>query len=175
MLFRSKNAITYKETFKLIKENKLWIGVMPMGRDMLFDVPDRHAEKMASEGKANSSYKIVDGVIKGRSPSIWFTNMDNKKRHEEITLFRRYKENPALYPKYDNYDAIEVSKVADIPEDYDGVMGVPITFLDKYNPKQFEILGMDDHRIALPNWRGRGPDLNGNPIYRRIIIQRKKS
>ena len=88
-----------------------------------------------------------------------------------MILFRKY--NPKDYPKYDNYDAIEVSKVVDIPCDYAGVMGVPITFLDKYNPSQFEILGMDDHRIHYPKWRGRGPSLNGKNRYRRIIIRNK--
>ena len=79
-----------------------------------------------------------------------------------------------MFPRYDNYDAIEVSKVAEIPVDYDGCMGVPITFLDKYNPKQFEILGLDDHRLIYPAWRGRGPDLDGQSVYRRIIIRKRK-
>ncbi|MDR0562248.1 MAG: adenine-specific methyltransferase EcoRI family protein, partial [Spirochaetaceae bacterium] len=77
------------------------------------------------------------------------------------------------FPKYDNYDAINVDKTIEIPMDYDGVMGVPISFLDKYNPKQFEILGLDDHRLIYPEWRGRGPDLNGKCVYRRIIIKRR--
>ena len=77
------------------------------------------------------------------------------------------------YDRYDNYDAIEVPFTDAIPSDYDGVMGVPISFLDKYCPEQFEILGLDDHRLAYPEWRGRGPDLNGKPVYRRIIIKKR--
>jgi hypothetical protein len=99
----------------------------------------------------------------------WFTNLDIAKRHEELILYKKY--TPQEYPKYDNYEAINVDKVADIPCDYYGVMGVPITFLDKYNPEQFEILGLDDHREI---WRGRGPDLNGKALYRRIIIKKRK-
>jgi hypothetical protein len=115
--------------------------------------------------------RIVDGKKLKNVPSIWFTNLDIEKRHEELIIYKKY--DAKDYPKYDNYNAIEVSKTKDIPKDYDGVMGVPITFLDKYNPDQFEILGMDDHRIKYPKWRGRGPDLNGKPIYRRVIIKRR--
>ena len=93
------------------------------------------------------------------------------RRHEDLILYKKF--NAAEYPKYDNYDAINVNATKDIPCDYDGPMGVPITFIDKYNPEQFDILGMDDHRLKYPNWRGRGPDLNGKPIYRRIIIRNK--
>ena len=127
----NKNAITYKEVFKLIKENKLWIGTMPMGHDMMFNVPDEYAKRMIENGKQGSNYKIINGVVYGRSPSIWFSNMDNPKRHGKLPLYKKYL--PAQYPKYDNYDAINVGKVAEIPVDYDGAMGVPITFLDKYN------------------------------------------
>ena len=98
----------------------------------------------------------------------WCTNVETTKRYQRLDLYKKY--TPDEYPKYDNYDAINVDKVDDIPMDYNGVMGVPITFLDKYNPNQFEILGLDDHRVA---WRGRGPDLNGKCIYRRIIIRKK--
>lgn len=144
LIIGNKNAITYKEIFKLIKGNKVWIGTTPMGVDMLFDVPEDYAKIMIATGKEGSSYKIVNGIVKGRSSSIWFTNMDNPKRHEEITLYKKY--SPATYPTYDNYDAIEVGKVAEIPVDYAGAMGVPITFLDKYNPEQFEILGMCENK-----------------------------
>ena len=82
---------------------------------------------------------------------IWYTNLEHSKRNEEIDLYKRY--NSEEYPKYDNYDAIEVSKVNEIPKDYDGAMRVPITFLGKYNPDQFEILGLDDHRLEYPEWR----------------------
>ncbi|QEJ94638.1 hypothetical protein FUT79_05095 [Treponema phagedenis] len=137
VIIGNKNAITYKEIFPLIAGNKLWMGVMPMGFDILFDVPqEKQAELL--EGKPGSKYKIVNGVVKARSTGCWFTNLDHKKRHEELVLYRNY--SPEVYPTYDNYDAINVDKVADIPCDYYGVMGVPITFLDKYNPEQFEIV-----------------------------------
>ncbi|GAB6394049.1 MAG: putative adenine-specific methylase [Bacteroidales bacterium] len=172
LIIGNKNAITYKEIFKLIKENKMWIGKTPMGTDMLFDVPEDYSKKLIAEKKEDSSYKIVNGVVKGRAQAVWFTNLDHTKRHENLILYKTY--TPEEYPKYDNYDAIEVSKTVDIPLDYDGVMGVPITFLDKYNPEQFEILGMDDHRLIYPHWLGHGPSLNGKNVYRRIIIKRIK-
>lgn len=163
LIVGNKNAITYKEIFKLLRENRAWIGVTPMGADLLFDVPEENAQTMIASGKKGSSYKIVNGVVKGRSPSIWFTNMDNKKRYEELALYKKY--TPTEYPKYDNYDAIEVGKVAEIPVDYIGIMGVPISFMDKYNPRQFELLGSN---------RGVGQDLNG--IYgRRSILNGKET
>ena len=174
LIIGNKNAITYKEIFKLIKENKVWVGVMPMGYDMLFNVPDEYAKRMLKTGKLGSQYKIIDGVVYGRSPSVWFTNLDIEKRHEDLILYKKYTNNEGEYPKYDNYDAINVDKTKDIPIDYKGAMGVPISFLDKYNPNQFEILGLDDHRLVYPEWRGRGPDLKGKAIYRRIIIKNKK-
>lgn len=172
VIIGNKNAITYKEIFNLIKENKIWIGNTPMSTDLLFDVPDNYARELISNKKEGSGYKIIDGIVKGRAQAIWFTNLDLAKRHENLILYRIY--NPQEYPKYDNYDAINVDKTKDIPMDYKGILGVPITFLDKYNPAQFEILGLDDHRLVYPDWRGRGPDLNGKPIYRRIIIKNKK-
>lgn len=139
LIIGSKNAITYKEVFPLIAANKMWVGVQPMGVDMLFDIPKGRSEELKSNTEAKgSTYRVIDGVIKARSASIWFTNLDHKKRHEELILYKTY--NPEDYPKYDNYDAINVDKTSDIPCDYDGVMGVPITFLDKYNPEQFEIV-----------------------------------
>ncbi|MDR2493910.1 MAG: adenine-specific methyltransferase EcoRI family protein [Spirochaetaceae bacterium] len=163
----NKNAITYKEIFKLIKENRMWIGNTPMGVDMLFDVSEDFAKKALSDKnkKEGSSYKIVDGTVKGRSQAVWFTNLDHPKRREEIILYRKY--TPEKYPAYDNYDAIEVSKVNEIPQDYDGVMGVPITFLDKYNPEQFEIVrfrkGDDDKDLSI----------NGKCPYFRVLIKRR--
>ena len=168
LIIGNKNAITYKEIFKLIKENKMWIGSMPMSNDLLFRLPKEASEELVNTKKQGSAYRIVNGEVLGRSSSIWFTNLDHKKRHEELILYKNY--TPEEYPKYDNYDAIEVGKVVNIPQDYDGVMGVPITFLDKYNPEQFEILGLDDHRVQ---WRGRGPEINGKCVYRRIIIKKK--
>lgn len=135
LLIGSQNAITYKEIFPLMKDDKLWLGV-DNGGTKWFRVPDDY-DHITTESRK----KIENGIKYFSMGSImWFTNMDNPKRHEEIALFRCY--NPQDYPTYDNYDAIDVSKVADIPVDYDGVMGVPITFMDKYNPKQFKIVGI---------------------------------
>lgn len=162
LIIGNVNAITYKEIFPLIKDNKLWLGVGFSAGNAYFAIPRTYERTWA-----NGVYNEKTGLVKFRNVG-WFTNLDIAKRHEELTLYKKY--TPEEYPKYDNYDAIEVSKVADIPYDYNGLMGVPITFLDKYNPEQFEILGLDDHRVT---WRGRGPDLNGKSLYRRIIIRRK--
>ena len=128
------NALTYKEVFPLIKDNKMWMGYSIHSGDREFRVPDDYPLEAAScrideQGK---KYIRVKGVR-------WFTNMDYVERHKDLDLWKKY--TPEEYPKYANYDAIEVSATADIPEDYFGEMGVPITFLDKYNPDQFEIIG----------------------------------
>jgi hypothetical protein len=105
--------------------------------------------------------------------TCWFTNIDIKKRHEDLILYKTY--NPREFPKYDNYDAIEVSKTADIPMDYKGVMGVPVTFLDKYNPEQFEIIGSNRGIDQDPNGiYGRGSYLNGKETFKRLFIRNKK-
>ncbi len=128
LIVGNQNAITYKEIFPLIKENKLWLGYGFKGGAAHFI---SHYKDTASANDHREGMIRVSGVV-------WFTNMDTNKRHELLDLYKRY--NPEEYPKYDNYDAINVDKTADIPCDYDGVMGVPITFLDKYNPEQFEIV-----------------------------------
>lgn len=183
IILGNPNAITYKEIFPLIKDDKLWIGNKPMGSDMLFDVPKEYAEELVITKKEGSAYRIVNGVVKGRTQAIWFTNLDIKKRHEELILYKNY--NPEDYPTYDNFNAINVNKVAEIPCDFDGVMGVPITFLDKYNPEQFEIVGMgtgDNAKLLNigKNYRGRTDlaiTVNGKHIcpYQRIIIKRKSA
>jgi hypothetical protein len=180
VIIGNKNAITYKEIFKLIKENKLWIGNTPMGTDMLFDVPEYFAKELTANKKEGSAYKIVDGIVKGRSQAIWFTNLHVRKRYEELKFYKTY--NATEYPTYDNYDAIEVSKVVDIPENYDGVMGVPVTFLDKYNPKQFEILGMASSSynaevVGIPflGHKDGRPLIQGKNTYARVFIKRKKT
>jgi hypothetical protein len=171
IIIGNKNAITYKEIFKLIKENKMWIGNTPMGYDMLFDVPKDFSEELIAGKKEGSAYKIIDGMVKGRSQAIWFTNLDIAKRHEELILYKKY--SPEVYPKYDNYNAINVDVTKDIPEDYDGVMGVPISFLDKYNPEQFEILGIDRYIEDNPNY-GKRFSIKGKETYARILIKNKK-
>lgn len=148
IIIGNKNAITYKEIFPLIKDNKIWLGEM---------VP--------------SDFMTPDGKLSGKLSGLtrWFTNLDIKKRHEDLILIRKYNEED--YPKYDNYDAIEVSRVKNIPYDYEGVMGVPITFLDKYNPDQFEIIkfrkGDDDKDLVYT--------INGEQKcpYFRILIKNK--
>jgi hypothetical protein len=133
IIIGSKNAITYTDIFKLIKENKIWIGNGFPNGNAFFRIPVEYSREWA-----NGVYNPETGLVKFRNVG-WFTNLDFKKRHENLNLYKQYA--PEEYPYYDNYDAIEVSKTADIPYDWEGVMGVPITFLDKFNPEQFEILG----------------------------------
>ena len=133
LIIGSQNNVTYKEIFPLLKDNKLWLGYK--SDDMAFTVPDSYEAR-------ETRFWIDENGQKWRSLGniCWFTNLDIQKRHEELILFRSY--SPEEYPNYDNYDGIEVKKVVDIPCDYYGIMGVPITFLDKYNPDQFEIIGI---------------------------------
>lgn len=175
------NAITYKEIFPLLKNNKVWLGYKSLNQDMYFDVPDERKEWLLANKKEGSAYKIIDGVVMGRLASAcWFTNLDIKKRHEPLILYKRYKGHEEEYPRYDNYDAINVDKVADIPEDYDGVMGVPITFLDKYCPEQFEIVGGTANgqvpiNIKIGNFKTwNNPIYHDKKIYQRILIKRMK-
>lgn len=136
LIIGNSNAITYKEIFPLIKANRMWLGNPFANGNAYFSVPDGQAVNYAA-----GVYNPETGLVKFRNV-VWFTNMDHKKRNEELPLFRTYLGNESAYPKYDNYDAIEVSKARDIPVDFEGSMGVPITFLDKYNPAQFEIVGV---------------------------------
>lgn len=138
LVIGNKNCITYKELFPLIRNNLLWLGVTPMSQDMLFAVPKSMEQDLLAKSKNGSAYRVVDGVLYARSASVWFTNLDHIKRHEKLILWKHYA--PAEFPKYDNYDAVNIDRVDTIPCDYEGVMGVPITFLDKYNPDQFEIV-----------------------------------
>mgnify|MGYP000962789192 CR=1 FL=1 len=134
VIIGSVNAITYKEIFPLLMENKIWLGYGFSAGNAYFKVsPDR------ADDFADGVYNYETGLVKFRN-CHWFTNLDIKKRHEKMILVKRY--NAVDNPQYDNYDAIEVGKLADIPCDYAGVMGVPITFMDKYNPEQFEIVGI---------------------------------
>lgn len=128
LILGNKNAVTYKEIFTLIKDNRLRTGYRNMNDDIWFIVPEGYEFE-----------KIVDGNKVKHIMACWYTNLDVAKHHEALTLYKKY--TPEEYPRYVNYDAIEVSKVSDIPYDYDGKMGVPITFLDKHNPEQFEIIG----------------------------------
>lgn len=173
LIIGDQNATTYKEIFKLIKENKIWLGY-DNGGTKWFQVP------MDYDIPTESRKKIVNGIkyfSMGRI--LWFTNLDTTKRHENIELYKKY--TPKEYPKYDNYDAIEVSKVAEIPMDYRGTMGVPVTFLDKYNPKQFKIVSSNDIRLndKVPFKehgliKDKDGAINGKPTYVRIVIKNKK-
>lgn len=162
------NALSYKEIFKLIKENKIWLGYSIHSGDREFKVPDDYP--------LNSSGHRVDekGVKYIRVKGVrWFTNLDYKERHQDFLLYKTYKGNEDEYPKYDNYDAININITKDIPEDYRGNMGVPITFIDKYNPEQFEIMGqMATTKVDEFNYGY--PYVNGKKKYARIIIKNKK-
>ena len=152
LIIGNKNAITYKNIFPRIAANEMWVGNTPMSQDLLFRIPKETQEEFVEKDKG-SKYRIVDGEILGRSTSIWYTNLEHGKRHEPLKLMTieenlRYSRNKKIkgksfeeaYPRYDNYDAIEVGSTDAIPSDYDGVMGVPISSLDKYCPEQFEIV-----------------------------------
>ena len=163
LIIGSMNSITYKEIFTLIKENKLWLGNGFAGGNAYFKTP---YEKEFASGVYNEE----TGLVKFRNVN-WFTNLDHAKRHEDLDLYKTY--TPEEYPKYDNYDAINVDKTKDIPADYAGAMGVPITFLDKYNPDQFEIIGaMTTTKIDEYNFGY--PFINSKKIYARILIKNKK-
>lgn len=160
LIIGNVNAITYKDVFILIKDNKMWLGASIHSGDREFRVPDDYPLDAASSRIDGDGHKYIR--VKGVR---WFTNMDYEERHEKLVPYKKY--SPKEYSKYDNYNAIEVSKTADIPVDYDGVMGVPITFLDKYNPEQFEIVKFrkgDDEKDLV---------INGKSPYFRILIRKK--
>ncbi len=154
------NAITYKEIFPLLKDNKLWLGISIHSGDREFRVPDTYPLNA-------SGYRIDSNGIKYiRVKGVrWFTNLDYSQRHEDLILYRTY--TPEEYPTYDNYNAIEVSKTAEIPCDYDGVMGVPITFMDKYNPEQFEIIGCTEagNELCTKFYTNMYQHMNGESFY----------
>jgi hypothetical protein len=166
LIIGNQNNLTYKEIFKLVKEDKIWTGV-DNGGTKWFKVPDHY------EIETETRIKTVDGQKYFSMGSVyWFTNLDTRKRHEDLILYKTY--NPSEYATYDNYDAINVNKVAEIPMDYKGLMGVPITFIDKYNPDQFEILGID--RVLVEEATGKVSRfrINDKEIYARILIKNKR-
>jgi len=161
LIIGNVNAITYKEIFKLIKENKAWLGIN-LGRGVSGFIVPEHYELYGTEARVDEfGHRIV-------SPNncLWLTNLDTFKRHEDILLAKKYSGNEHDYPKYDNYDGINVDKTEDIPLDYKGVMGVPITFLHKFNPDQFELIkfrkGNDEKDLSI----------NGKCPYFRILIKK---
>ena len=176
LIIGNKNCITYKEVFPLIKENKMWVGTMPMGVDIMFSVPDNVATEMIRNEKEGSKYRIINNKVFARASGCWFTNLEHGRRHQPLHLmtmaenikFSKHKEIRNIgYQKYDNCDAIEVPYTDAIPSDYTGIMGVPISFLDKYCPEQFEIIkfrkGDDDKDLSI----------DGKYPYFRILIKGK--
>lgn len=174
LIIGNVNALTYKEVFPLIKNNEVWLGASIHSGDREFRVPDNYPLKASgyrvdAEGR---KYIRVKGVR-------WFTNLDYTQRHEDLVLYKQY--NTDEYPKYDNYAAINVGKTADIPMDYSGIMGVPVTFMDKFSPDQFSILGCTESEgNGLSNgiWNSESgvkqPLINGKRKYKRIFVKNKK-
>jgi hypothetical protein len=162
LIIGHQNAITYKTVFPLIQNNQLWLG-RGFKRNCAHFVAPAYEDYATDEDHREGMIR-VSGVM-------WFTNLDHAKRHERMILYRKY--TPDDYPKYDNYDVINVNRTADIPADYGGVMGVPITFLDKHNPDQFEIVGLANSA----RWIGHEcfTVINGKRIYNRILIRPRGS
>jgi|SRR5574344_493347 len=171
LIIGNMNAVFYSEVFPLIKQNKIWLG--QNSGHYWFQVPDYYEEK-------GTDFKIVAGMKYRRIGNIcWFTNLDFDARHEVRKYTKKYL--PKDYPQYDNYKAININKTTDIPGDYDGIMGVPITFLGKFNPDQFEIIGethisdtsTEVEALRTDPEKRHGGYINGKPIYARILIKRK--
>ncbi|MFH0947372.1 MAG: adenine-specific methyltransferase EcoRI family protein [Elusimicrobiota bacterium] len=172
LIMGNQNAITYKEIFKLIKNNEMWLGQSLNGKNILFQIPDNY----------ESFYKIINGKKYAFPKSVvWFTNLDVPKRREELILYKKY--NKKEYSIYDNYDAINVDRTEQIPMDYTGIMGVPITFLHKHNPDQFEIVdGLNRYTVldvAGLNDNAKKKhlhmtEINGKSKYFRVLIKNKK-
>jgi len=169
LIIGNQNAITYKEIFPLFMDNKTWFGYN--SGHFWFRVPDDYEVK-------NTDFKIDEAGIKWRRMGniCWLTNIDIEKRHEDMTLFRNY--TPDKYPKYDNYDAINIDKTVDIPCDYFEAMGVPITFMQYHNPSQFQIVGVTANGLVPDNLKignyktYNNPIINRVPKYQRVIVKR---
>ena len=182
LIIGNMNAITYKEIFPYIKNNKLWAGY-GFNISYVYKTPYKNELEANAKFVKSKGCNPEDGYVK--VPAVaWFTNLEHKKRNEELILYKHY--NPTEYPKFENYDGIEVSKVAEIPMDYEGVMGVPISFLDKYCPNQFRILGLaadkrDECEFfikGIPTYLDEkhksfvGMVLNHKATYARLLIQK---
>ena len=175
VILGNMNASTYKEIFNLMVEDRIWFGHSIHSGDREFRVPDHYPLTATGTRIDDHGNKFVR--VKGVR---WFTNLDFSERHDDLVLYRSYRGNEAAYPEYDNYQAINVDKVADIPEDYFGAMGVPITFLDKHSPDQFTIIGTTDRggdgrldHLRKEHPRKDAPVVGGIAKYSRIIIERK--
>ena len=183
LILGSSAAIHRTEVFPYIRDNKMWTGYKPFSQDMLFEVSKEHEMELRKKKKEGSGWRVVDGVFYGRCPAIWYTNLEIEKKHIDFVseLYKTY--TPEEYPTYENFDGIDVSSVRDIPKDYFGNMGVPDSFIDFYNPEQFEILGIGSGDLAKEvgvkkNYRGRSDlaiNRNGKLScpYSRLIIRRK--
>ena len=170
------NALTYQEIFPLFRDNKIWLGKSIHSGDREFQIPDDYPQ-IAAGSRTDETNGLRFIRVKGIR---WFTNIDFKERHEDLVLYKKY--SPEEYPKYDNYDAINVNRTNDIPCDYSGIMGVPITFSDKYNPDQFEILGLGASAgynrdiIGLDligGGRDARPIVDGKNTFARLFIRRR--
>lgn len=173
VIMGNKNAITYKEMFPLLKENKIWVGATSLNGGRWMIMPN-NIEITSKKTKIDENGDIILNV----AGVCWFTNLDIKKRHEDLILVKRYSQDD--YPMYDNYNAINVNKVTEIPCDYEGAMGVPITFMDKYNPDQFDILDANDFRLEhFKTLKSHGlvkdkdSAIYGQPTYARILVRNK--
>jgi len=168
VVIANMNSITYKETFSYIKGEKMWPGY-GFNQTMIFGGPYQNTNASNRKYVQNHNYDPDKGFI-AVSAIIWWTNIDLQKRHQPLLLCKQY--DPQNYPKYDNYGAIEVSRVCDIPKDYLGTMGVPITYLGCHCPDQFEIIGIDRYVEDNPNY-GHRFTINNKEIYARLLIKRK--
>lgn len=193
LLICNPNMIAYRDFFPLIKNNQVWLGYKSMSTDMLFRVSKDLEEVLRKTKKEGSGWRIVDGEFRARTQAVWFTNIDISKRHEiyalntmeqNLKIINSKKNAKPTYQKYTNFDGIDVNDIKRIPSDYSGAMGVPISFLEKYNPEQFEILGLGSGNLAKEvgikkNYRGRTDlayKIDGIDAcaYARMVIRKKE-
>jgi hypothetical protein len=183
LIVGSMNAITYKEIFPLFKENILWLGNKTSSQQMFLEAPKDYTQKVMASKPQGMWWRIIEGKpLIGIHTALWFTNLDHGRRHQPLGLmsmadnlkFNKKMKGKTSYDHYDDYDAIEVSFTDAIPSDYDGVMGVPISFLDKYNPDQFEIKGIDRYVEDNPRY-GHRFEIQGREIYARVLIRHRKA
>ncbi|MCY3626734.1 MAG: modification methylase [Gammaproteobacteria bacterium] len=164
-------SVATKNIFDFIQQGKVWLGTKSISGGMYFDIPKWKQEEVLESGKKNG-YTIKNGVVKKISPVVWYTNLDHHRRHEEMFLFRKYSKQK--FPKYDNYDAIHVENVNDIPKDYPGEMGVPTTFVDKWNPDQFELVGTDRQVTKAKSGKQSRFYLDGKELFAKFVIRNKR-
>lgn len=192
LIIGSMNAITYKEIFPYIKNNKMWLGNKTSSQQMFLEAPKEYTQKVMLSKPQGMWWRVIDGKpLVGVHTALWFTNLDHGRRHKPVGLmtmadnlkFNKRMRGKTAYDHYDNYNAIEIPFVSAIPSDYEGVMGVPISFLDKYSPEQFEILGADtdvkEGELSFLKVKKWGSKLdrgyvNGKRLFSRLLIKHKK-